>query len=58
MNPNNFRTEYALEDGTPVTKAELIAMGAIKETDAEKPVTLVYALESIVRVNYKEAMAA
>lgn len=58
MNPNNFRTEYALEDGTSVTKAELIAMGAIKETDAEKPVTLVYALESIVRVNYKEAMAA
>ncbi len=58
MNPNNFRNEYALEDGTPVTKAELIAMGAIKETDAEKPITLVYALESIIKVNYKEAVAA
>jgi len=58
MNPTNFHTEYALADGTPVTKADLIAMGAIKETDAEKPVTLVYALESIIKVNYKEVMAA
>lgn len=58
MNPRGFHTDYYLEDGTPVTKAELIAMGAIKETDAEKPVTLVYALESIIKVNYKEAMAA
>lgn len=58
MNPNNFRTKFYLMDGTPVTKAELIAVGAIKETDAEKPITLVYALESIIKVNYKEAMAA
>lgn len=42
-------------DGTPVTKADLIAMGAIKETEAEKPVTLVYALESIVSITYKES---
>lgn len=58
MNPSNFRTEYALLDGTPVTKADLIAMGAIVETDTEKPVTLVYALENIIKINYKEAKAA
>lgn len=54
MNPRGFHTEYALEDGTPVTKADLIAMGAIKAGEAEKPVTLVYALESIIAVTYKE----
>lgn len=54
MNPRGFHTEYALEDGTPVTKADLIAMGAIKADEAEKPVTLVYALESIIAVTYKE----
>lgn len=42
-------------DGTPVTKADLIAMGAIKADDTEKPVTLVYALESIVSITYKES---
>lgn len=57
MNPNNFRTEYALADGTPTTKAELIAMGAIKDEEHEKPVTLVYALENIVKINYKEVAA-
>lgn len=55
MNPNNFRTQYYLTDGTPVTKAQLIAMGAIKETEAEKPVTLVYALESIVSITYQSS---
>lgn len=54
MNPNNFYTEYTLADGTPTTKAELVAMGAIKETDTEKPITLVYALENIISINYKE----
>ena len=58
MNPSNFHTEYTLEDGTPVTKEELIAMGAIKAEEREKPVTLVYALESIVSVRYREATAA
>lgn len=58
MNPANFHTEYALEDGTPVTKEELIEMGAIKAGANEKPVTLVYALESIVSVRYREATAA
>lgn len=57
MNPSNFRTEYALADGTPVTKAELIAMGAIKSEDSEKPITLVYALESIISITYKENKA-
>lgn len=55
MNPNNFRTDYTLMDGTPVTKAQLIAMGAIKADETEKPVTLVYALESIVSITYKES---
>ncbi len=55
MNPRGFHTDYYLMDGTPVTKADLIAMGAIKETEAEKPVTLVYALESIVSITYKES---
>ncbi|MCL2797181.1 MAG: hypothetical protein FWD58_03910 [Firmicutes bacterium] len=54
MNPNNFRSEYALADGTPTTKAELIAMGALKDEETEKPVTLVYALESIISIRYKE----
>lgn len=53
MNPNNFRTEYFLADGTPTTKAELIALGAIKDEETEKPVTLVYALENIISINYK-----
>lgn len=58
MNPANFRTEYSLSDGTPTTKAELIAMGAIKDEPSEKPLTLVYALESIKNINYKEVAAA
>lgn len=63
MNPDNFRVSYALADGTPTTRAELIAMGAIKDEPSEKPLTLVYALESIVSITYKEngkkeAMAA
>lgn len=45
------------------TRDELIAMGAIKDEPSEKPLTLVYALESIVSITYKEngkkeAMAA
>jgi hypothetical protein len=55
MNPDNFRTEYTLTDGTPTTKAELVAMGALKEEETEKPVTLVYALENIITIRYKEA---
>ena len=55
MNPSNFRTEYFLADGTPTTKEALIAMGAIKEGEADKLVTLVYALENIMSVRYKEA---
>lgn len=58
MNPDNFRTEYKLADGTPTTKAELIAMGAIKDEETEKPLTLVYALENIVKITYKEDRAA
>lgn len=58
MNPNNIRSEYALADGTPVTKAELIAMGAIKNEETEKPITLVYALDSILAIRYKEVAAA
>ena len=58
MNPSNFTTEYELADGTPVTKAELIAMGAIKDEPSEKPLTLVYALESIIKIIYKEVAAA
>lgn len=57
MNPNNFHTEYYLTDGTSVTKADLIAMGAIKEEETEKPVTLVYALENIVSITYKASKA-
>lgn len=58
MNPNNFRTEYYLTDGTPTTKAELVAMGAMKDEPAEKPLTLVYALENIIGINYRENAAA
>ena len=63
MNPDNFRVTYSLADGTPTTRDELIAMGAIKDEPSEKPLTLVYALESIVSITYKEngkkeAMAA
>lgn len=63
MNPSNFRVTYTLADGTPTTRDELIAMGAIKNEPSEKPLTLVYALESIVSITYKEngkkeAMAA
>lgn len=58
MNPANFRTEYYLADGTPTTKAELVAMGAMKDEPTEKPLTLVYALESIIGINYKEVSAA
>lgn len=63
MNPDNFRVTYTLADGTPTTRDELIAMGAIKDEPSEKPLTLVYALESIVSITYKEngkkeAMAA
>lgn len=54
MNPANFRTEYTLDDGTPTTKAELIAMGAMKDEEHEKPLTLVYALENILNIRYKE----
>ncbi len=54
MNPNNMKAEYFLEDGTPTTKAELIRLGAIKDETPDKPVTLVYGLESIVSINYKE----
>lgn len=58
MNPANFRTEYFLTDGTPTTKEELVAMGAMKDEPTEKPLTLVYALESIIGINYKEVSAA
>lgn len=58
MNPANFRTEYYLADGTPTTKAELVAMGAMKDEPTEKPLTLIYALESIIGINYKEVSAA
>lgn len=63
MNPDNFRVTYTLADGTPTTRDELVAMGAIKDEPTEKPLTLVYALESIVSITYKEngkkeAMAA
>lgn len=63
MNPDNFHVKYTLADGTPTTRDELIAMGAIKDEPSEKPLTLVYALESIVSITYKEndkkeAMAA
>ena len=57
MNPANFRTEYYLADGTPTTKAELITMGAMKDEPSEKPLTLVYALENILKINYKETAA-
>lgn len=59
MNPCNIRTAYFLLDGTPTTKAELVAMGAIKENENnEKPVTLCYALENILAITYKETAAA
>ncbi|MCM1367963.1 MAG: hypothetical protein NC184_04040, partial [Roseburia sp.] len=54
MHPDNFRVSYTLADGTPVTKQQLIDMGAIKDEPSEKPLTLVYALESIVSITYKE----
>ncbi|MDE6618517.1 MAG: hypothetical protein K2K13_05795 [Clostridiales bacterium] len=54
MNPDNFRVSYSLADGTPTTRDELIAMGAIKDEPSEKPLTLVYALDSIVSITYKE----
>lgn len=54
MNPDNFRVTYSLADGTPVSKAELVAMGAVKNEPNEKPLTLVYALENILAINYKE----
>lgn len=52
MNPDNFRVTYSLADRTPMTRDELIAMGAIKDEPSEKPLTLVYALESIVSITY------
>ena len=59
MNPCNIKTAFFLADGTPTTKAELIAMGAIKEDErTEKPVTLCYALENIVNIMYREMAAA
>lgn len=58
MNPANFRTEYYLADGTPTTREELIAMGAMKDEPIEKPLTLVYALENIIGIIYKEVAAA
>lgn len=54
VNPSNFRVTYELADGTPTTRDELIAIGAIKDAPEEKPLTLVYALESIVSITYKE----
>ena len=63
MNPDNFRVTYSLADGTPVTRQQLIGMGAMRNEPSERPLTLVYALESIVSITYKEngkkeAMAA
>lgn len=59
MNPCNIKTSYFLADGTPTTKAELIAMGAIKEdTTEEKIVTLCYAIENIVGITYNAAEIA
>lgn len=63
MNPASYRVSYTLADGTPTTRDELVAMGAIKDEPTEKPLTLVYALENIVSITYKEngkkeAMAA
>ena len=54
MNPDNFRVTYTLADGTPTTRAQLIAMGAIKDEPSETPLTLVYALESLISITYKE----
>ena len=54
MNPDNFRISYSLADGTPVTAQQLVDMGAIKDEPHEKPLTLVYALENIVSITYKE----
>lgn len=59
MNPCNIRTAYFLTDGTPTTKAELVAMGAIREEErTEKPVTLCYALENIIAISYRENAVA
>lgn len=59
MNPCNIKTAYFLSDGTPTTKAELVEMGAIRESETdEKPVTLCYALENILAINYRETAAA
>ena len=54
MNPDNFRITYTLADGTPVTKQQLIEMGAMRDEPSEKPLTLVYALENIISITYKE----
>ena len=54
INPDNFRVTYELADGTPVTRDELIASGALKDEPEEKPLTLVYALESIVSITYEK----
>lgn len=54
MNPDNFRITYSLADGTPVTKQQLIEMGAMRDEPSEKPLTLVYALENIISITYKE----
>ena len=58
MNPCNIKTDFFLADGTPTTKAELVEMGAIKDEEHEKPVTLCYALENIVAINYREKAVA
>lgn len=62
MNPRSCHVTYTLADGTPVTRSQLIAMGAIKDEPNEKPLTLLYALDSILAITYKEnnkeAMAA
>ncbi|MCH5158644.1 MAG: hypothetical protein J1F33_05555 [Clostridiales bacterium] len=38
----------------PVTKQQLIEMGAMRDEPSEKPLTLVYALENIISITYKE----
>ena len=61
MNPCNIKTAYYLDDGTPTTKAELVELGAIKESDSdtdEKPITLCYALENIRAITYNEKAVA
>lgn len=58
MNPCNIKTAFFLADGTPTTKADLVAMGAIRENEkSEKPVTLCYALENIIAITYCEQAA-